>query len=39
VSLERKQKNNHRIKEEVLKALKELKAALENARARKARGG
>jgi len=38
VSLERR-RNNHRIKEEILKALRELRAALENARAKKARGG
>jgi ribosomal protein L29 len=38
VSLERK-KNNHKLKEEILKALRELRAALVNARAKKARGG
>ena len=38
MSLERR-RNNHRIKEEILKALRELRAALENARAKKARGG
>jgi len=38
VNLERR-KNNHKLKEEILKALRELRAALENARARKAKVG
>ena len=37
MSLERR-RNNHKLKEEILKALRELRAALENARAKKARG-
>jgi hypothetical protein len=38
VNLERR-KNNHKLKEEILKVLRELRAALENARARKAKVG